>query len=182
MAGVDEVGRGSFAGPMVIGLVVYNEWLGKVRGLNDSKLLSPAKREALFKKIIANCEYGIGMCWPHEIDKDGISKGLQMCVDRAFDCIESPDYLFVDGRVKLELPFEHETMVKGDMRVRCIAAGSIIAKVFRDQMMKEYCKLIFGYDLRNHVGYGTVSHRRRIKQLGPSRIHRRTFLRNTLNA
>lgn len=182
VVGIDEVGRGSFAGPLVVGLVVYNDYLQKLRGLDDSKKLSRAKREFLAKKIVKNCTFSLGVCWPTEIDSKGMAGCLKLAISRALGGLSvRPDYMFIDGNLKPDSDIDYENLIKGDSRVRSISAASIIAKVFRDNLMDCYNTLYNDFDWGSHVGYGTRKHRESILRFGPTHTHRMTFLRNLLN-
>lgn len=185
VAGVDEVGRGPLAGPLVLGVLIYDENIKKIQGLNDSKLVCLSKRESMFCRL-SSFQYGLGTVWPCEIDKYGLSKCLQLGVERALRSIWlhyglKPDYLFVDGRIKLSLDCEYENLIKGDQKVRSIAGASILAKVFRDNLMRNYDKVFSGFDWRKHKGYGTSYHRSCIMNRGMRRIHRKSFLTNFLS-
>jgi ribonuclease HII len=186
VAGIDEVGRGSFAGPLVVGVVVYNDYLQRLSGLNDSKKLSKLVRTEVAKKIMKNCNYGFGICWPQEIDKYGMSKCLKIAISRALGTISvcdgiNPDFLFIDGNLKPYEDIEYVSLVRGDSKLRSIAAASIIAKVFRDNLMECYETLYNDFVWGSHVGYGTLKHRNLIIEKGFTYIHRKSFLRNLLS-
>lgn len=182
VAGIDEVGRGSFAGPLVVGVVVYNDYLQKIRGLNDSKKIAKSKRNDLAFKIAGNTDFGLGICWPFEIDKIGMSACLKLAINRSLKCLSAkPDYLFLDGYLKPDFDIDYENIVKGDSKVRSIAAASIVAKVYRDNLMNCYCSVYNEFDWAAHVGYGTRKHRELILSKGCTPIHRKSFLRNLLD-
>ena len=177
VAGIDEAGRGPLAGPVVAAAVIFP--IGTfIEGIDDSKRLSPRRREYLFDLIQekALC-LGIGKCSPEEIDDINILQASLKAMRRAVEKLsEAPDHLLIDGR--WELPgYEgsQEALVKGDSRCFSVAAASIIAKVTRDRIMREYHATFPQYGFDRHKGYPSKAHREAIKKYGYCDIHRRSF-------
>lgn len=175
IAGIDEVGRGPLAGPVVAACVILNED-HHILGLNDSKQLSAARREALVKEIQQNARaIGIGEASAQEIDELNIYQATKVAMQRAIDQLPIlPDCLLIDA---MELPngLPQEKIIKGDARSVSIAAASIIAKVYRDELMTEYGKKYPAYGFDHNAGYGTREHLLAIEDYGVLPIHRRTF-------
>ena len=177
IAGVDEAGRGPLAGPIVAAAVIFPPGL-KIPGLNDSKKLSPKKREKIYailkrKKIMA----GVGTVSSKEIDTIKIQKANRLAMGKAVKNLPLlPDFILVDGnRIGIDLPISQQRVVKGDSLCPSIAAASIIAKVTRDRIMLKYHKKYANYGFDRHKGYGTAEHIRKLKEYGPCPIHRRSF-------
>ena len=176
VAGVDEAGRGPLAGPVVASAVILPD--GFVAGeVNDSKKLTPKKRDQLYEVIMEGAlAVGVGVVDAAEIDAINILQASLKAMKVAVEKLSvSPDFLLVDGNFKVPMMLPQEALKKGDSRSVSIAAASIVAKVTRDRMMKEYGALYPGYGLEKHQGYPTKAHREAIAELGPSPIHRRTF-------
>jgi len=179
IAGIDEVGRGALAGPVVAAAVILPcgidaPWLDQVK---DSKLLSPAKRELLFHKIhqIA-ISIGISLAPPEVIDAQGIIKATRLAMKLAIDRLSPPpESLLIDYMRLPEVPLPQKGITNGDKLCFSIACASIIAKVARDRLMIELDKIYPGYGLAQHKGYGTEKHLSCLRQLGPSPIHRQSF-------
>lgn len=176
IAGIDEVGKGSLAGPLVAGCVIlpYNF---TVRGVKDSKLLSPTKRQDLFLQITKKAlQWSVGIIEHNEIDKFGIREANAKAFRKALKKLNlTPDYVLIDGLEITSYPMDYKYVVNGDATVTSIAAASIIAKVTRDHIMSELDKIYPQYGFAKHKGYGTVDHLRRLKEVGPSLIHRVSF-------
>ncbi len=179
IAGIDEAGRGSLAGPVVAAAVILpghidTPWLNQVK---DSKQLSPAMRESLFHHIneIA-ISIGIGVV-PHQIiDARGIIKATRLAMKLAIDQLSSPpEFLLIDYMRLPEVPLPQKGITNGDCRCFSIACASIMAKVSRDHMMREFNGTYPGYGLAQHKGYGTKEHLACLRRLGPSPIHRQSF-------
>lgn len=181
VAGIDEVGRGSLAGPVTIGLVVLpEEWHIPVA---DSKVLSPKQRAETAKLIreaavvceIMHVEAGF-------IDSEGIVGALREAGNRIWDLLDPiPDLVLLDGSHNyLNCPVPVRMIVQGDRISASIAAASIVAKEARDELMRNHAIMYPEYGFESHVGYGTVVHRQAIERHGPTVLHRRTFLRNIL--
>lgn len=178
VAGVDEVGRGPLAGPVVAAAVVFPKSAPLPEGLGDSKTLSPARREQLAQSLhdSAQTSVGIGEASPAEIDRINILRATHMAMTRALAALPlTPDFILVDGRPVPGLPAPSQALVKGDGRSASIAAASIIAKVWRDALMVEFAQTYPGYEFDAHKGYGTKAHLAALQRLGPSPLHRRSF-------
>ena len=183
VAGVDEVGRGPLAGPVVAAAVVLPRrpsgevsrasWIGRLR---DSKQLSPARREELAAIIREQSDYGIGMVSAQVIDQINILRATRLAMWRAVVALgEPPDALIVDGREVVAGSIVQRAEVKADERCFSVAAASIVAKVARDQLMCELDERFPGYGLAIHKGYGTAVHLEALERLGSSTIHRLSF-------
>ena len=180
IVGIDEVGRGPWAGPLVVGAVALPED-HDIDGLTDSKKLSKKKREE-FDVIIRAKAAGYGLGWVHssEIDDLGLSKSLELACVRAVEQISTPYHqIIIDGTVNLlkntgKGPFV-TTMKKADLLIASVSAASIIAKVARDNWMCEQDKLYPEYKFGAHVGYGTAVHKEALERYGPTPLHRRSF-------
>lgn len=180
VVGVDEVGRGSVAGPLTVCAVCLPDE-PRVWGINDSKQLTPAKREVL-AVLIAECARAIGICHipPERIDEVGMARALREAVAGAVaDTGLTPDCVLMDGNPLGAVPNERD-VVKGDARVACIAAASIVAKVTRDELMVELDAEYPGYHLAQSKGYASPEHIQAIKERGLSPIHRVSFCGNFL--
>ncbi|MDG1990301.1 MAG: ribonuclease HII [Dehalococcoidia bacterium] len=178
IAGIDEVGRGALAGPVVAGAVIFKdrdyEWIDRI---NDSKLLKPDCRKELASLIKDHCYWGIGSVSNHVIDQIGIELSIHLAMTQALTMIfKLPDLILVDGNVKLVFDdILVKNIIKGDQKSVSIAAASIIAKVHRDQYLEKLSKDMPQYNLESNVGYGTKYHIESIKEFGPSTIHRNSF-------
>jgi len=179
IAGIDEVGRGALAGPVVAAAVILpcridTPWLNQVK---DSKQLSPARRQLLFHHIheIA-IAIGIGMAHHEVIDAQGIIKATRVAMRLAIDQLSPlPEILLIDYMRLPEVPLPQKGITNGDKLCLSIACASIIAKVARDQLMVELDRTYPGYGLAHHKGYGTKEHLTCLCRLGPSPIHRQSF-------
>ena len=179
IAGIDEVGRGALAGPVVAAAVILPchinaPWLSQIK---DSKQLSPAKRELLFPHINeAAISVGIGKVAAEVIDKEGIIRATRLAMKSAIDQLLPPaESLLIDYMLLPEVPLPQKGITKGDSLCLSIACASIIAKVARDHLMIEFDRIYPGYGLAQHKGYGTKKHIACLHRLGPSPIHRRSF-------
>jgi len=171
IVGLDEVGRGAIAGPIVVGAV---EILVEIDGINDSKVLSRIKRERLFKLICRLArQVKFGVCQAEEIDSLGLSRALALAYERAIAQTKADLYLTDAWRLP-NLPFL--SLVRGDRYLYLVSAASISAKVFRDQLMTLYDRFAPQYGWKNNVGYATDHHRRQLAEHGLSPLHRRSFL------
>lgn len=175
ICGIDEVGRGPLAGPVVAAAVILNED-HTILGLNDSKQLSAHKREELVKEIKQNARaIGIGEATAEEIDQLNIYQATKVAMQRAIDHLAiAPDCLLIDAMV-LENGLPQEKIIKGDARSVSIAAASIIAKVYRDEWMADYGEQYPAYGFAKNAGYGTKEHLQAIEEQGILPIHRKTF-------
>ena len=177
ICGIDEAGRGPLAGPVVAGAVILDS-NSEILWLNDSKKLSAVKREALYDEIKEKAiAVGVGIASHAEIDSLNILQATYLAMRRAIlDLSEVPDMLLNDAVVIPEVGIRQIGIIKGDAKSVSIAAASIIAKVTRDRIMTAYDEEYPGYGFAAHKGYGTAMHYEAIRELGPSPIHRRTFL------
>ena len=180
VVGIDEVGRGPLAGPLTVAAVALPDE-PQIIGLDDSKKLSAKRREELSAQIHEHAlGIGIAMVEPEEIDACGMSASLRLAMRRALEaCGLEPDAVLIDGNPVRIHPKE-TCIVKGDGKVACIAAASIVAKVARDALMVEYDATYPGYGFTSNKGYGSKAHIEAIKKLGPCPVHRRSFLGNIL--
>ena len=182
IAGVDEAGRGPLAGPVVAAAAILDPSLwpgdGPLAEVNDSKKLSPHRREVLFDQLQHEdgVAFAIGISTVGEIDRLNILRATHRAMARAVEALaQPPDFLLVDGRPVPGLPVPSEALVQGDGRSRSIAAASILAKVTRDAMMLELDRKYPAYGFSAHKGYGTRAHRDALQRYGPCPAHRRSF-------
>ena len=175
IVGVDEVGIGPWAGPVVAAAVCLDAEAIPA-GLADSKVLSAIKRQHCFDAIMRSSRVGVGIADVAMIDKDNVLKASQWAMRQAVGMITPhPDLALVDGIHAPEVGCAVETFVGGDARIASIAAASIVAKVTRDRLMAEWAKEFPGYGFERHMGYGTAQHRMALAKLGVTPIHRRSF-------
>ncbi len=181
IAGVDEAGRGPLAGPVYAAAVILPEG-AELWGINDSKKLTPKKREELFDKITEIAiSYAIFSVDEKEIDEINILNATHKAMNGAVNSLsQKPDYVIIDGNSIKGMELAHETVVKGDAKSISIAAASILAKVARDRYIEEMGKVYPEYGFENHKGYGTKAHTDAILKYGVCPIHRRTFLKKLL--
>ncbi len=179
ICGVDEVGRGPFAGPVMAGAVILPKDC-EILYLNDSKKLSAKKREALFAEICEKAvSYHVARVEPERIDEVNILQATLEAMREAINNLSvKPDIILVDAVHIPGIGIEQESIVKGDAKSVSIAAASIVAKVTRDHVMEEYAKEYPGYGFERNMGYGTAEHREAIGRLGATPIHRKTFIHN----
>ncbi|MEE0955746.1 MAG: ribonuclease HII [Eubacterium sp.] len=182
IAGIDEVGRGPFAGPVMTAAVILPPDC-RIMHINDSKKLSPKRREELYLEIKEKAlAIGIGRVEPDEIDCINILQATYKAMREAVSKLEiPPDMLLIDAVHIPELDIKQVSIVKGDAKSQSIAAASIIAKVTRDHIMEEYDKIYPGYEFAANKGYGTAAHIRALKDMGPCPIHRKSFIHNYVN-
>lgn len=175
IAGVDEVGRGPLAGPVVAAAVILPEDC-KISGLNDSKKIPKSKHKEIYEAVLQNAvAIGIGVKDNHVIDQVNIYEATKLAMMEAIGQLEpQPQHLLIDA-MKLDLPISQTSIIKGDANSLSIAAASIVAKVTRDQMMEEFDKEYPGYDFAQNAGYGTAKHLAGLDKLGVTPIHRRSF-------
>jgi ribonuclease HII len=176
VAGIDEVGRGPLAGPVVAAAVVFPKNV-KIPAVNDSKKLSDKQRVALRDAImdVPGVQYAIAEVDEAKIDEINILCATDLAMRMAVEKLERVDFLLVDGRPVPGLPCESLSVIKGDAKSASIAAASILAKVYRDELMCRYAEIYPGYGFEEHKGYGTAKHLAAIKELGVCDIHRRSF-------
>ena len=176
ICGVDEVGRGPLAGPVVCAAVIMplNDI---VEGVDDSKKLSEKKREKLFKIITEKAvAYAICRVEPQVIDEINILQATRLCMKNAVESLKTaPDFVLTDGNMTLDISVPQKSIIKGDYYSYSIGAASIIAKVFRDNLMCEYDKEFPAYAFAKNKGYGTKAHIEGIKSAGLCPVHRRSF-------
>ena len=173
IAGVDEVGRGCLAGPVIAASVILKR---PIKGLMDSKRLSSKRREDLSQIIVENSVFAIGAADSHEIDQINILQASLLAMQRSLEKLDmQPKKVLVDGNYIFETSIEIEAIVGGDNLIPSISAASIVAKVFRDRLMMAYSKEFPNYGFDKHKGYPTKLHKEMLKKYGLTRIHRRTF-------
>ncbi len=176
VAGVDEVGRGSLAGPVVAAAVIL-PIEGGIKGVVDSKLLTAPQREALAEQIMKRAlAIGVGAASAREIERLNVHRATGLAMERALRRLSvAPDCVLIDGRPQPRLG-DHRAIIKGDRKCHSIASASIIAKVTRDRLMVRLAQHYPGYSWERNVGYATPEHRRALHLLGVTPHHRRTFL------
>ena len=175
IAGVDEVGRGPLAGPVVAAAVILPNNC-KIPGLNDSKKIPKSKHQAIYQAVLDQAiSVGIGVKDNHVIDRVNIYEATKLAMLEAIQELDpQPQHLLIDA-MKLDLPISQTPIIKGDANSLSIAAASIVAKVTRDQMMAVYDQEYPGYDFAQNAGYGTTKHLEGLEKQGVSPIHRRSF-------
>lgn len=177
IAGVDEVGRGCLFGDVVAAAVILPEGL-IIEGVDDSKKLSAKKRDALYEQIMEQAlAVGIGFVDSALIDEINIKQASRLAMRKAVESLaESPDYMLVDAE-KVDLPLPQKAIIKGDANSQSIAAASIVAKVTRDRLCEgAWQELYPDYGINIHKGYATKLHREQLVALGPTPMHRRSFI------
>lgn len=180
ICGIDEAGRGPLAGPVVVGAVILpqNSW---IEGVNDSKKISEKKRERIYEQIIEEAiAYGVGIVDQNKIDEINILNATKLGLKMAIEALETkPDIIMVDALTQIDTcGIPYISVVKGDAKNYSIAAASIIAKVTRDRIMRQWDEIYPIYGFARHKGYGTAEHIRIIKESGPCSLHRKTFIKN----
>lgn len=180
IAGVDEVGRGPLAGPVVCAAVIMP--LGEdclIPGVDDSKKLSPKKREALSEAIRERAlAYAVSEVSEKEIDEINILQATRLGMKKALSALQIvPDMVITDGNMTLDVPFSQQSIVHGDALSYSIGAASIVAKVYRDALMDKFAEIYPQYGFEKNKGYGTAQHIKAIKEYGLCPIHRRTFVK-----
>ena len=180
IAGIDEAGRGPLAGPVVIGCVIMPQD-SFIEYVNDSKKVSETKREMLYDKIKNEAiAWSTGIVWQDEIDEINILNATKKALTMAIDNLKvKPDKIIVDALDKIETRgIPYISFIKGDAKIYSISAASIIAKVTRDRIMREYDEIYPEYGFSGHKGYGTAKHIQAIKEYGICPLHRRSFVKN----
>ena len=173
LAGVDEVGRGCLAGPVIAAAVILRN---NIPGLKDSKKLSKKKREELSLIIMKNSYFSFGSSSPKEIDEINILQASLLAMKRAIlNLSVEPGKILIDGIHKPDLNTDTQTIISGDSYIDEISAASIIAKVYRDNLMMQFDKKYPNFYFSSHMGYGTKIHKAAIKKYGITPIHRKTF-------
>lgn len=175
IVGIDEVGRGCWAGPLVVGAVILD---GPIDGIADSKILAKGKRAQLAKIINSEAlDTGLGWVWPGEIDQQGLTRSTKLAINRALQEINNPyDQIILDGKFNF-LPDNSKcrTLVGADKTVPAVSAASIIAKVARDEYMEKQSEVFPDYGFDRHVGYGTKLHLKNLIKHGPCHLHRLSY-------
>lgn len=176
LCGVDEVGRGPLAGPVVVAACILPPFL-RIKGINDSKKLSEKKREELYKLIIKEAiAYNIVFISEKEIDELNIYQATKKGMLEAIKGLsQTPDYCLIDAMPLSELEIPHNSVIHGDARCASIAAASILAKVTRDHYMEKMDVKYPNYGFKKHKGYGTKMHLEALEKYGPCKIHRKTY-------
>lgn len=176
IAGVDEVGRGPLAGPVVAAAVILDPSY-PIEGLKDSKLLSAAQREQLYEKITKHAlSYAVASASVEEIERYNILQATLLAMKRAVEDLHlKPEEVWVDGRDKPNVTYTVKTIIGGDNLIESISAASIVAKVTRDRWMIELDGQYPEYGFASHKGYSTAKHLEALNRFGPTPIHRRTF-------
>ena len=180
ICGIDEAGRGPLAGPVVVGAVILPE-NSFIEGVNDSKKISEKKREKIYDQIIQDAiAYSVGIVDQNKIDEINILNATKLALKIALEGLsQKPEVIMVDALNNIDtLGIPYISVVKGDAKNYCIAAASIIAKVTRDRIMKEWDEIYPIYGFSKHKGYGTAEHIRIIKENGPCILHRKSFIKN----
>lgn len=180
IAGIDEAGRGPLAGPVVVGIAIMPKD-SMIEGVNDSKKVSEKKREKLYDQITQEAiAWNVGMADQNEIDEINILNATKLALTRAIEGLKiKPDLILVDALTNIDTKgIPYKSIIKGDAKEYSIAAASILAKVTRDRMMREYDEIYPQYGFSGHKGYGTAKHTAAIKEYGPCILHRKTFIKN----
>lgn len=180
VCGIDEAGRGPLAGPVVVGAVIMPAD-SFIEGVNDSKKISEKKREKIYEQIIEEAiSYSVGIVDQTKIDEINILNATKLGLKLAIEGLQTkPDVIMVDALNHIDTGgIPYISVVKGDAKNYCIAAASIIAKVTRDRMMREWDEIYPIYGFAKHKGYGTAEHIKTIKENGPCMLHRKTFIKN----
>jgi ribonuclease HII len=177
IAGIDEAGRGALAGPVVAAAVVLPEKF-RHRKLKDSKQLPPELREEIYAELVANAQisWAVGVVDHVEIDRINILRATHKAMRAAIEALSGPpDHVLIDGLPVIPFPFPQTAIIDGDCYSLSIAAASVIAKVARDMMMRDFCHQFPQYCFSQHKGYCTELHLTKLHELGPCPIHRRSF-------
>ena len=183
ICGIDEAGRGPLAGPVVVGAVILPE-NSFLEGVNDSKKISEKKREKLYEQIIEEAiAYSVGIVDQDVIDEINILNATKLGVKIALEGLkQKPEMIMVDALTNIDtLGIPYISVIKGDAKNYSIAAASIIAKVTRDRIMRQWDEVYPIYGFSKHKGYGTAQHIKIIKENGPCIIHRKSFIKNFVN-
>ena len=181
VCGIDEAGRGPLAGPVVAGAVILPEDC-EILWLNDSKQLSEKKREALYDEIMEKAlAVSVGMASPARIDEINILQATYEAMREAIAGLKIRPQVLLNDAVKIpQVEISQVPIIKGDAKSLSIAAASVIAKVTRDRLMKDYDKLMPEYGFAKHKGYGSAAHMEAIRKFGSSPIHRQSFIKNII--
>ena len=177
IAGIDEAGRGALAGPVVAAAVILPEKF-RHRKLNDSKQLAPELREKIYVELTSSAEvvWAVGVVDSIEIDAINILRATHKAMRAAIEALAaSPEHVLIDGLPVFPFPLPQTAIIDGDCYSLTIAAASVVAKVTRDRMMRDFCRSFPEYCFEQHKGYGTELHLTKLHELGPCPIHRRSF-------
>ncbi|OGY52407.1 MAG: ribonuclease HII [Candidatus Buchananbacteria bacterium RIFCSPLOWO2_01_FULL_56_15] len=176
IAGLDEAGRGSWAGPLVAGAVILDP-AKKIPGVRDSKLLRPIQRQSLFEVITQNVlGWSVGIVSAATIDEIGLGPANRLAFEIAVANLDvPPDYLLIDALPLPTVPIPSASIVGADRSITSVAAASIVAKVYRDRLMHEFAKRYPRYGFHRHKGYGTALHHQMIRRYGICDLHRKSF-------
>ena len=175
LAGLDEAGRGPWAGPVVASAVIVRDFSFQ-NAVDDSKKMTPRSRESAYDEILAKCVVGVGIVEPEEIDRINILQATFRAMTEALEGLGvAPACVLVDGNHATKAPYRQIPVVDGDAKSFSIACASVVAKVTRDRIMEYYDELYPRYGFARHKGYGTASHTEALKKYGPCRIHRMSF-------
>lgn len=180
IAGIDEAGRGPLAGPVVVGIAIMKPD-SFIEGVNDSKKISERRREQLYEQIISEAiDWAVGIVDQKEIDEINILNATKKALHMAISNLKvKPDIILVDALEHIDTyGIPYTSIIKGDAKIYSISAASIIAKVTRDRIMKEYDEIYPEYGFSGHKGYGTAKHIQALKTYGPCSLHRKTFIKN----
>ncbi len=183
ICGIDEAGRGPLAGPVVVGAVIMPKD-SFIEGVNDSKKVSEKKREKLYDEITENAiAWSVGIVDQKTIDEINILNATKLALKKALEGLsQRPDIIMVDALDKMDtLGIPYISVIKGDAKIYSIAAASIVAKVTRDRIMREWDEVYPQYGFAKHKGYGTADHIKAIKENGPCMIHRESFIKYFIN-
>jgi ribonuclease HII len=176
VAGVDEAGRGPWAGPVIAAAVLVTPQTVRLEGVNDSKQLTRRRREELAAAIVSSLAHGVGGASVREVDRLNVRRAAALAMRRALARLPEPaDLIVVDGPPLPELGLEHEAMVDGDARCYAVACASILAKTVRDRVMRLLGGRYPDYGWERNAGYGTPDHRAALDRRGPTPHHRRSF-------
>lgn len=180
IAGIDEAGRGPLAGPVVVGIAIMKPD-SFIEGVNDSKKISETKREKLYEQITNEAiDWSVGIVSEKEIDELNILNATKKALTMALEALKiKPDRILVDALEHIDTKgIPYTSIIKGDAKIYSISASSIIAKVTRDRIMRQYDEVYPEYGFVKHKGYGTAVHIEAIKKYGPCAIHRKSFIKN----
>lgn len=180
VVGIDEAGRGPLAGPVVAGAVLINKkdfnLIKKNKLIKDSKQLSFNQRKQAYDFLIKRVKWGAGIISEKQVDRINILNATKKAMIKAVKALKiKPDFLIIDGNIKLDIKCNQQGIVKGDVKVLSCSAASIIAKVTRDEIMIKLDKKYPNYNFKKHKGYGTKEHMKNIKKYGLCKIHRKSF-------
>ena len=175
LAGVDEAGRGPLAGPVVAVACIIPPTV-QIKGIKDSKVLTPEARKTLFRQIVSQTIVGVGVVGEQEIDQINILQASLLAMKKAVLALSiTPDFILVDGTFPIDVPVPQKPVIDGDARLVSIGAASIVAKVTRDEIMKDYDIEYPNYGFKDHKGYATPAHIAALETHGPCPIHRMSF-------